>query len=204
VLRVALTGGIACGKSVVAEMLVRRGAHFLAADTLAHQFYAPGSAIHGEIVRAFGNQILDRDGNIIRAKLAQAVFPNRVDELNAIVHPAVIEAQKRWMNEMQREAPHGVAVVEAALIFEAGVEKDFDKIIVVTCGTEQKAERFARRTGMRLDEARAEVERRSSAQLSDEEKARRADYVLDNSGSIEALEEQVETVWQELRHLAAK
>jgi len=202
-LRVALTGGIACGKSVVAEMLTRRGAHFLSADSLAHQLYAPGSAIHGEIVRAFGNQILDADGNIIRAKLAQAVFPDRVHELNAIVHPAVIGAQNGWMDEIGRDHPHGVAVVEAALIFEAGVEKDFDKVIVVTCGQEQKAERFARRTGLRPDEARAEVERRSAAQLSDEEKAHRADYVIENSGSIEALEEKVETVWQELRQLAA-
>jgi len=202
VLRVGLTGGIACGKSTVAEMLVRRGAHFLSADKLAHQLYAPDTVVYNELIRAFGNGILGADGSIDRAKLAKAVFPDRVDELNAIVHPAVIEAQKRWMSEVELDDPHGVAVVEAALIFEAGVEKDFDKIIVVTCGSEQKIERFARRMALALDQARIEVERRSAAQLTDEEKKRRADYVIANSGSIEEMEQEVEKVWTELQALA--
>lgn len=201
-LRVGLTGGIACGKSTVAEMLVRRGAHFLSADKLAHQLYAPDTVVYNELIRAFGNGILGADGSIDRAKLAKAVFPDRVDELNAIVHPAVIEAQKRWMSEVELDDPHGVAVVEAALIFEAGVEKDFDKIIVVTCGSEQKIERFARRMALALDQARIEVERRSAAQLTDEEKKRRADYVIANSGSIEEMEQEVEKVWTELQALA--
>jgi dephospho-CoA kinase len=202
VLRVGLTGGIACGKSTVAEMLVRRGAHFLSADKLAHQLYAPGTVVYNELIRAFGNGILGADGSINRTKLAKAVFPDRVDELNAVVHPAVIEAQNRWMSEVERDDPHGVAIVEAALIFEAGVEKDFDKIIVVTCGTQQKIERFARRTGLPLDQARVEVERRSAAQLTDDEKKRRADYVIANSGSIEEMEHEVEKVWKELQALA--
>ncbi len=202
-LRVGLTGGLACGKSTVAEMLARRGAHCLAADSLAHQLYAPGTIVYDKVVGLFGSGILDRDGSINRARLARAVFPNRVEELNAVVHPAVIEAQNRWMSEIEHDDPHGIAVVEAALIFEAGVEKDFDKIIVVTCAVEQKVERFARRTGLPLDTARAEVERRSAAQLSDAEKARRADYVIENSGSTAELEQQVEKVWKELRALAA-
>src|SRR6202012_3302833 len=100
VLRVGLTGGIACGKSTVAEMLVRRGAHFLSADKLAHQLYAPGAVVYDEVVRRFGDGILNQDGSINRAKLASAVFPDRVAELNAIVHPAVIAAQNRWMSEV--------------------------------------------------------------------------------------------------------
>lgn len=204
VLRVGLTGGIACGKSTVAEMLARRGAHILAADTLAHQLYAPGAVVYDEVVRRFGNGILEQDGSINRAKLAKAVFPDRIKELNAVVHPAVIEAQNRWMSALERDDTHGVAVVEAALIFEAGAQKDFDKIVVVTCGTEQKVERFARRTGMPLEQARFEVERRSAAQLSDEEKSRRADYVIRNSGSMEDLEKKVEKVWSELQTAAAK
>ena len=203
-LRVGLTGGIACGKSTLAEMLVRRGAHFLSADKLAHQLYAPDTIVYNELVRTFGNGILEADKSINRAKLAKAVFPDRVDELNAVVHPAVIEAQNCWMSEVERDDPHGVAVVEAALIFEAGADKDFDKIIVVTCGTEQKIERFAKRTGLPLDQASVEVERRSAAQLTDEEKKRRADYVIANSGSVEDMEHQVEKVWKELQALARK
>ena len=201
-LRVALTGGIACGKSTVGAMLARRGAHLLAADALAHELYAPGTAVYDEVVRKFGEGVLDESKCIDRAKLAQAVFPNRVGELNAIVHPAVIEAQKRWMSEVERDDPQGVAVVEAALIFEAGVEKDFDKVLVVTCDWDQKAARFASRMGVSMEKARVEIERRSAAQLRDEEKARRADYVIANSSSLADLEEQVEKIWNQLQALA--
>ncbi len=201
-LRVGITGGIASGKSTVAEMLAARGAHVLAADGLAHQLYAPGTGVYDEIVFRFGRAILNTDGTVERKKLADAVFPSRVAELNAIVHPAVIEVQKRWMAAMERADPCGIAVVEAALILEAGAEKDFDKIIVVTCSFEQKIQRYATRLGMSLDLARAEVERRSAAQLSDEAKARRADYVIENSGSLHQLEEQVRILWQELQALA--
>src|ERR1700754_3207913 len=97
-LRVGLTGGIACGKSMVAAMLAKHGAHVLCADTLAHQLYAPGTVTHAEIARRFGEEILDPDGTINRKKLANAVFPARIAELNSVVHPAVIEAQNRWMN----------------------------------------------------------------------------------------------------------
>lgn len=198
-LRVGLTGGIACGKSTVAELLVRRGAHFLSADALAHQTYAPGTLTHAEIVRRFGAGVLNEDGSIDRKGLANVVFPDRIAELNAVVHPAVIEAQNRWMNQVEREDPNGIAVVEAALLLEAGAEKDFDEVIVVTCGFEQKVERYAARTGLPLEAARAEVERRSAAQMKDQEKARRANYIIENSGSIDALERQVDEVWRKLQ-----
>jgi dephospho-CoA kinase len=198
-LRVGLTGGIACGKSSIAAMLVKRGAHFLQADGLAHQLYAPGTVTYGEIVRSFGREILNEDGTINRSKLADLVFPNRIHELNAIVHPEVVKRQNGWMSEVERSDPHGIAVVEAALLIEAGADQDFDKVIVVTCDFEQKVERFARRTSVPLPVARAEVERRSAAQFSDEEKARRADYIVDNSGSAEDAERQVEWIWRELQ-----
>lgn len=201
-LRVGLTGGIACGKSTVAEMLVRRGAHYLPADTLAHQLYAPGAVVYDEVVRRFGRQILNDDGSVNRTRLAQVVFPNRIAELNAIVHPAVIDAQNHWMVDIERKGPHGIAVVEAALLLEAGAQKDFDKVIVVTCPIEQKVERFARRSAVSSEAARAEVDRRSAAQMSDEDKARHADYVIENRGSIAELEEQVEWVWRELQSIA--
>jgi len=202
VLRIGLTGGIACGKSTFAELLVRRGAHYLSADNLAHQLYAPGAVVYDEVVRRFGREILNPDQTVNRTKLAAVVFPDRVGELNAIVHPAVIEAQKRWLNEMAHADPGGIAVVEAALLLEAGAERDFDKIIVVTCGCEQKVARYARRMNLPAEVVQADIERRAAAQMSDAEKAKRADYVIENSGSVEDLERQAEKVWAELQRLA--
>ncbi|HUI82827.1 MAG TPA: dephospho-CoA kinase [Candidatus Binatia bacterium] len=202
-LRVALTGGVASGKTTVAGMLARQGAHCLHADALAHRLYAPGAPAYDEVVRHFGREILDEDGTVNRARLANVVFPDRIHELNAIVHPAVIEAQRAWMAEVGRKDPGGVAVVEAALVIEAGAEKDFDCVVVVTCGAEQKVEHYMERTGVSRQTARAEVERRSRAQLGDEEKARHADYVIDNSGSLAHTEQQVEKIWSRLLKLAA-
>ncbi len=127
---------------------------------------------------------------------------NRVHELNSIVHPAVVKRQEDWMDEVGRRDPHAVAIVEAALIFEAGVERRFDKIIVVACESGKKAERFSRRTAMTPESALKEVERRSAAQMPDAEKVSRADYVIYNNGSLQEAESQVEQVWSELTKLA--
>jgi len=201
-LRVGLTGGVASGKTTVGQMMAARGAHFLQADTLAHRLYEPGEPVYQAVVERFGREILNGNGTIDRKQLANAAFPDRIAELNAIVHPAVIDAQVRWMAECERADPHGIAVIEAALILEAGAAKDFDKLIVVTCGLEQKIARYAQRAKISSEEARAEVLRRSSAQLPDEEKAARADYVIDNSGSLDDTTRQLDPVWAELKHLA--
>lgn len=202
-LKVGLTGGVACGKSTIGEMLVARGAHLIQADEIAHELRRPGEAVYREIVRQFGESILHADGTIDRQKLAEAAFgAGRVKELNAIVHPAVIACQERWMEETGARDPQGVAIVEAALILEAAVQGRFDKIIVVTCRPEQKVERFAARQRLSHEAARAEVERRSAAQLPDEQKARAADYVIDNSGDIASAERQVEATWAELQRAA--
>ncbi len=200
-LRVGLTGGVACGKSTIAAMMVKRGAHYLQADGLAHQLYEPGAVTYDEVVRRFGREILNQDGSINRSKLANIVFPNRIDELNAIVHPEVVKRQNSWMSEVERQDPHGIAVVEAALLIEAGANKDFDKVIVVTCSFDRKVEHFARRANVPLDIARFEVERRSAAQFTDEQKAGHANYVIDNSASIEETGRQVDRIWQELQGL---
>jgi dephospho-CoA kinase len=202
-LRIGLTGGVACGKSTVGAMLAARGAHYLQADTLAHQLYAPGQATYDAVVAHFGREILNPDGTINRGRLANAAFPARIAELNAIVHPAVVAAQNRWMGDIQETDPDGIAVVEAALIIEAGAARDFDRLIVVTCNLDQKVERYSQRANISLEEARKEVQRRSAAQLSDEEKASRADYVIDNSGTIADTARQVEAVWQKLRTASA-
>jgi len=203
-LKVGLTGAIASGKSVVGEMLVALGAHLVQADDIAHQLMLPGQPVYDEVVRHFGSAILNPDGSVNRAKLAEAAFgkaagPSRIDELNRIVHPAVIRRQEEWMEEVGRQEHHAVAIVEAALILEAGVAKRFDRLIVVTCTDQQHIARFAARQKLDLDAARKEVARRMAAQLPDAEKIKAADYVIDNSGSLDRTQEQVRQVWEKLR-----
>lgn len=199
-LRVGLTGGLCSGKSVVADMFARRGVHVLQADKLAHELMQPGQPVYHEVVNHFGRGIVQADGTVDRRKLAALAFePGRILELNRIVHPAVVREQEAWMDEVAKRDPRGIAIVEAALIVEAGVEKRFDKLVVVTCQPEQKVERFAARSpDADKDAARREARRRIAAQLSDEEKAKLAHYVIDNSGSLDATERQVEKVFAEL------
>jgi len=211
-LKVGLTGGIAAGKSVVGEMFVALGAHLIQADRIAHALMQPGEAVYNEVVRHFGRGILNPDGTVNRGKLAEAAFgaanppegqpASRIEELNRIVHPVVIRNQDSWMQEMGRQDPHAIAMVEAALILEAGAAKRFDRLIVVTCSEEQRTARFAARHKMEIEAARKEVARRMAAQFPDEEKIKAADYVIDNSGSLDHTREQVRQVWEKLRDKA--
>ena len=204
-LRVGLTGGVACGKSTVANMFADLGANIVDADAIAHELYRPGQEVLQELVRHFGAEILKPDGELDRARLATLVFDGgRVEELNKIVHPAVIRQQDQWMRSLGEKDPYAVAIVEAALILEAGVKDHFDRIMVVTCKPEQKVARFAKRTGLSEDAARADVERRNKAQMPDAEKARRADFVIDNSGSVEETRHQVQRIYSELKVLAKR
>jgi dephospho-CoA kinase len=209
-LKVGLTGGIASGKSVVGEMLAAMGARVVQADILAHELMQPGQPVYEEVVRRFGRGILDGDGRVNRSRLAELAFGNaaagrasRVTELNQIVHPAVINKQDEWMAEIGRREPEAVTVVEAALILEAGAAERFDRLIVVTCQPEQRVRRWARKLKMDEEEsARKEVSRRMSAQLPDEKKIEAADYVIDNSGSLDDTRRQVSEVYAKLREEA--
>ena len=204
-LRVGLTGGVACGKSTVAKMFADLGAYIVDADIIAHELYRPGQEVLQELVKHFGAEILKPDGELDRAKLATLVFDGgRVEELNKIVHPAVIRKQDEWMHSLGEKDRYAVAIVEAALILEAGVKDHFDRIMVVTCKPAQKVARFAQRTRMNDDAARAEVERRTKAQMPDDEKARRADFVIDNSGPVEETRHQVQRIYSELKVLAKR
>ena len=204
-LRVGLTGGLSSGKSTVAEMLARRGARVLDADRLVHELVRPGLPVYKEVVRHFGRDILASDKTIDRKKLADAAFgKGRIAELNRIVHPAVIARQEAWMDELEREEPRAVAVIEAALILEAGAAPRFDKLIVVTCRQAQKVERFAARYPLGVESGRAEATRRLAAQMPDKEKTEKADYVIDNSGMLEETERQVEKVLGELQKIATE
>lgn len=213
-LKVGLTGGIASGKSIVGEIFVSLGAHLVQADRIAHELMLPGYPVYNEVVRHFGGGILNPDLSVNRTKLAEAAFgpalsiaesgqisvavPDRIQELNRIVHPAVIHSQNEWLKEIGRQDAHAVAIVEAALILEAGAAKSFDRLIVVTCSDEQRVVRFAERQKLPLEVARREVARRMAAQLPETDKIKAADFVIDNSGSIEGTQEQVEKVWQRL------
>jgi dephospho-CoA kinase len=214
-LKVGLTGGIACGKTVVGEMFVSLGAHLVQADRIAHDLMLPGQPVYNEVVRHFGREILNQDLSINRAKLAELAFGSPqstapppentvrpVQELNRIVHPSVIRAQEGWMEETGRQDPHAVAIVEAALILEAGAAKRFNRLIVVTCSDEQRAARFAARQKIDLETARKEVSRRMAAQLPDAEKIKSADYVIDNSDRLERTREQVARIWEKLKSAA--
>jgi len=195
---------------VVGEMFVALGAHLVQADRIAHQLMLPGQPVYNEVVRHFGRGILNPDLSVNRAKLAEAAFgstakaaspatASRIQELNRIVHPAVLRSQEEWMEETGRQDPRAVAIVEAALIIEAGAVKRFDRLIVVTCSDEQRIARFAARHKLALDAARKEVERRLAAQLPEAEKVKAADYVVDNSGSLDHTREQVRELWEKLR-----
>jgi dephospho-CoA kinase len=208
-LKVGLTGGIASGKSVVGEMFVALGAHLTQADAIAHQLMQPGEAVYQEVVRHFGNAILNPDGSVNRARLAEAAFGtssenkfSRIEELNQIVHPAVIKRQDEWMEEIGRKDPQAIAIVEAALILEAGAATRFDKLVVVTCHPEQRIQRWASRLGVDEDTARREVSRRMAAPLPDEDKIRAAQFVIDNSGSLDETRKQVAKVYAELKRAA--
>jgi len=208
-LKLGLTGGIASGKSAVGEMFVKLGAHLIQADAIAHWLMEPGRPVYEEVVRRFGPGILNADQTINRPKLAEAAFGKaggaapRVKELNDIVHPAVVAHENEWMEEIGERDPNAVAIVEAALILEAGTADRFDRLIVVTCRPDQRVSRFAQRMGISEEAARAEVTRRMAAQIPDEEKIKAADFVIDNSGSLGATEKQVRQVFDQLRAISS-
>ncbi len=217
-LRVGLTGGLGSGKSTVAGYLRELGAEVIEADELGRSLMEPGQQVYAEIVSAFGPEVVNPDGRLNRARLAQLAFQGgRLNELNAIVHPAVIAAQQRWMEEVFARHPAAVAVVESALIFESvrdarargvleGVLADWrrriDRIIVVTAPDEVKIARYATRIslgGVAREAAEADARLRLSYQIPDRGKAAIADYVIDNTGDIAQLHAQVAALWQRLK-----
>jgi len=221
-LRVGLTGGLGSGKSTVAAMLRELGAHVVEADALGRSIMEPGHEVYDQIVTHFGREVVGHDGRLNRARLADLAFrQGRLQELNAIVHPPVIEAQRRWMDEVFARDPAAIAVLESALIFEvvrdaiargekgsvlADWRRRIDRIIVVAAPDDFKIARYAARivssgsaAGSDQDAIEADARNRLSHQIPDAEKAAQADYVLDNSGDIAALRTQVQALWPRLQ-----
>lgn len=200
-LKIGITGGIASGKSLVSQMFVDLGAHCIDADQIAHDLMRPGERVYDQIVQSLGDEILNPDKTVNRAKVAELAFDKRrprIYELNRIMHPEVIERYESWMEEIRGREPDAIAILEAALVLEAGLRRRFDRIVVVTCKPQQRIERWAQRFNLDPDTAKAEVTRRMMAQAPDEAKIQAADYVIDNSGSVEETRKQVQKVYEAL------
>jgi dephospho-CoA kinase len=228
-LRVGLTGGLGSGKSTVAAMFAALGAHVLQSDAIGRQLMQPGQSVYAAIVARFGSGVVLADGTLDRAALAKGAFgEGRVEELNAIVHPAVIARQAELCEEIVHRDAHAVVIVESALIFETNYgetsygEADsgsspqkarwhsrFDRIVLVTAPEELRIARFVARSAVgqqltpeRKEELEAEARRRVAQQLTDEQKSSLSDYVLTNSGAFTELEWQVDQLWPILQSAA--
>jgi dephospho-CoA kinase len=208
-MKVGLTGGIASGKSFVAEALAGYGCFVIQADEIGHQVLAPGGEAYAEAVREFGAEILAADGagdsrNIDRSQLASLVFADagKLARLNAMVHPAVIRREEELAAEFFAREPHGIAVVEAAILIETGSYHRFDKLILVFCAQEQQIERAMRRETTSRDACRtADIRARIGRQMPLEEKRKYADFVIDTSGMKEDTLRQTRTIYEELRRI---
>ncbi len=194
-IRVAVTGGIACGKSRVAMYLQSRGIVVCEADRLAHRALAAGGGAYRDVVNAFGSGILDEAGDIDRRKLGDIVFADsgRLAELNRLVHPTVKADIEDWLSDQEGRGCR-LAVVVVPLLFEAGMERGWDAVICVGCSPAVQQARLAERG---FDEKACR--RRVAAQMALTEKTKRSDFEVWNDGSVEQLEERVDDVLRSIQ-----
>jgi dephospho-CoA kinase len=198
-LKVGLTGGLASGKTFVGEALASYGCLLIQADLLGHEVLAPGGEAYQQVVEEFGNTILSEQGAIDRRALAAQVFgsPDRLARLNSLVHPPVLRREEQLLAEFAAREPHGIAVLEAAILIETGTYGRFDRIILVVCEEECQVERALRREGANLADVRA----RLSRQMPLAEKRKFADFVIDTSGEKEDTLRQTRAVYEALRRI---
>ena len=192
-----LTGGVACGKSTVAQFFEELGARIIDADRVGHETLRSPHPAYQQIVARFGRGILDSAGEIDRRRLGTIVFADDKarHDLNAIVHPQILARIDELAAQFHTQDSLAVILVDAALIYEVGISGRFKKILVAWCRPEQQIERLMAKTGMSLKE----VALRIAAQMPSEEKRRSADYVIDCSGSKENTRVQVQSLYPELR-----
>jgi dephospho-CoA kinase len=191
VLRVGLTGGIASGKSTVADELARRGALVIDADRLAREVVEPGTPELTKVAERFPGTVVD--GHLDRVRLAAVVFadPQARRDLERIIHPAV----RARAAELEQAAPPGSVIVHVIpLLVETGQESDFDLCVVVDVDHDTQLDRLLARDGM----TRAEAEARIGAQATRQQRLAAADVVIDNTGSVTQLREQIDDLWSEL------
>jgi len=215
-LRVGLTGGLGSGKTTATKRFAELGAHVISADEVGRALMQPGERVYAEIVAKFGPGVLRADGMLDRAALARIAFgKGRIEDLNAIVHPATIAQQEEMIAEIARREPDAVVVVESALVFETkhgatghggeeGWRRRFDKIVLVRASEEKRIARFVARMSGDQQQLEAEARRRMAQQLDDDWKAAHSDYVLTNDGSVDGLRAQVDRLWPELKKSAKR
>ncbi len=198
-LLVGLTGGIATGKSVVADMLAELGAHVIDFDVLARRVVEPGEPAWQDIVDHFGPEVLNYDRSIDRRRLGKIVFADHSERavLERLTHPRIRQEFVREVRAFNAREPDRIVVAVVPLLVEGGLESRFDHVVVVFATEEQQIERLMRRDGLDRDAARARLD----AQLPIEEKVPNADTVIDNSGSLEDTRHQVEELWARLCRL---
>jgi dephospho-CoA kinase len=199
-LRAALTGGIATGKTYVRTRLASHGIPTLDADTLARDAVAVGSSGLAAVVERFGASVLQADGALDRRGLGALVFadPQARADLEAIVHPRVREATAAWLDRLANSG-ESLGIVDIPLLFETGRDREFDRVIVTSCPRSQQVARAVERDGL----TPAEAEARIDAQIPTEEKLRKADFVIDTGGTFGDTNRQVDRVVERLLTLAA-
>jgi len=199
-LKVGLTGGYASGKSFVAAELERRGCLVIYADQVGHQVLDKTGEAYESTVKAFGPGILQHDGSIDRKRLAATVFasPELLTALSSFVHPAVLRLEQQMLDAWGVQHPHGVAVIEAAILIETGRYTAFDRIILVACDPETQIAR-----GMKRDHlTREEVVARLARQMPLAEKKKYAHYIINTDGAKQETIQQVDDVFRDLNELA--
>ncbi len=191
---IGLTGGIGSGKSAVRDFLKAKGADVIDADTIGQNIYAPGSAAWQKIIDEFGKGILHPDGRIDRKKLGELVFadPKALEKLNSILHPLMYLEIKNKLEEMRTKGIP-VAVLEAAILIEAGWESLVDEVWLVVAPVNEVEKRLAARSGLTPQQVKA----RLSSQMSDTERRRYANAVIENDSTIENLRAKLELLWKE-------
>jgi dephospho-CoA kinase len=196
-LKVGLTGSIAVGKSFVCDVFRELGCHVLDADQTAREVVEPNSDGLRQIVGAFGNDVLQADGGLDRKKLGAIVFADEGKRklLNSIVHPLVIVAQDHWINGCEETDPGGIAIVDAALMIESGGYRRFDKLIVVWCAPAIQLKRLMLRDDLSRDDAK----KRIRSQMSQDDKKRFADHLIDTSRGFDDTRSQTLKIFEQLR-----
>ena len=199
---VGITGGIACGKTTVSELLAEKGAIPINADEIGHQLLKADSPVIEELTEAFGEDILDASGDVSRKKLGAIVFKDKIarERLNSLLHPLIIQRSRAQARQRVTEDPTCVVLLDAPLLIEAGAYDTVDLIVVVTASPETQLRRTLARSiaqGRPLTET--EVQARIEAQMPVSEKVKYADVVIENEGTLDALQRQIDELWENLQ-----